>query len=308
MPTEPGDNTLWDTTIAMGTVVTIQVVDPPDAALTRTALQEALGWFATVERICSRFDPRSELRQLIGRVGEPVSVSPILFEATRFALELAVHTAGAFDPTIGRQMEQHGFDQHYATGERVESVGVDGLASYRDVQPGADGTLTLCRPLVLDLGAVAKGLAIDLAAQALHVCQNFCIEAGGDVYVRGDAAPDQHGWRVGVQSPDEPDAVSAILQVSDVAVCTSGGYRRPSPFGPGHHLLNPRTGSSASELTSVTVLAPTAMAADGLSTAAFILGNDAGHRFLDACGVSGVFMTAAGELHSSGSESTLSYV
>jgi thiamine biosynthesis lipoprotein len=104
--------TVQASTIAMDTVISIQVAGGGDEGAVRPAVQRALDWFATVERACSRFDPNSELRQLLARPGEPVQVSPVLFEAVRFALALARQTAGAFDPTIGRLLERHGFNRH----------------------------------------------------------------------------------------------------------------------------------------------------------------------------------------------------
>jgi FAD:protein FMN transferase len=285
--------TLQASTIAMDTVISIQVADVADVGVVRPALQRALDWFATVERACSRFDPNSELRQLLARAGEAVQVSPVLFEAVRFALALARRTGGAFDPSIGRLLERHGFNRHYVTGQTITSASADPGATYRDVRLGTGRTITLRRPLVLDLGAVAKGLAIDLAACELGEFENFCIEAGGDLFASGHNA-DGKAWRVGVQDPRRPGVLATTLDVSDGAVCTSGDYQRQNASG--HHLVDPRTGQSAVELASVSVVAPTAMAADGLATAAFILGLDGGRKLLDQAGVEGVLITASGDL------------
>ncbi len=283
-------------TIAMDTVVKIQVVTDQDEAKVRYALQRALTWFATVEQACSRFDPNSELRQLLARPGEPVKVSPVLFEAVRFAVHLARATDGVFDPTVGLRLEQHGFNRHYITGQVLTSPDVDTSAAFRDVRFGPRRTITLRRPVVLDLGAVAKGLAIDLASCELLAFENFCVEAGGDLYAAGCNAEGQP-WRIGVQDPRDPDALAATLDISNRAVCTSGDYERKSRDGTGHHLLDPRTGQSAQGLASVTVVAPTAMAADGLATAAFILGLEDGLRFLQQSDVDGVFITSSGAMH-----------
>ena len=97
---------LQASTIAMDTVVTIQVVTDQDAANVQPTLQRALRWFVTVEQACSRLDPNSELRQLLARPGEQVQVSPVLFETVRFAVDLARSTGGVFDPTVGRRLEQ----------------------------------------------------------------------------------------------------------------------------------------------------------------------------------------------------------
>jgi thiamine biosynthesis lipoprotein len=84
------------------------------------------------------------------------------------------------------------------------------------------------------------------------------------------------------------------LWVSNAAVCTSGDYERRGAPG-GHHILDPRTGSSATELASVTVVAPTAVAADAVATAAFVLGPAAGLRLCERLGVDALMLTPAGE-------------
>jgi thiamine biosynthesis lipoprotein len=287
-------------TTAMDTVVTVEVVTEQPAEQARTAIERALAWFGEVERVCSRFDPDSELRRLMARPGEPVPASPILFEAVRFALALARLTGGAFDPTIGRVLEAHGFNRNYRTGERTGAPASPNSApravSYRDVRlDAARHTIVLRRPLVLDLGAVAKGLAIDLAARELSAFDNVCIDAGGDLFARGQNRSGQP-WRIGVQSPSDGDALVSTIEVSDAAVCTSGNYERLSDDGLEHHLIDPRSGRSARALASVTVIAPTALAADGLATAVFIVGPDRGLRLLEREGVHGVLVTPAGEV------------
>jgi thiamine biosynthesis lipoprotein len=99
-----------------------------------------------------------------------------------------------------------------------------------------------------------------------------------------------------VQDPHDPHGLATTLTLTDNAVCTSGGYVRRRADGSGHHLLDPHTGESATGLASVTVIAPTAMAADGLGTAAFVLGRAAGARFLERAHVAGILMTAYGKL------------
>ena len=167
----------------MGTLVTIQVVREGDAAL----VDRAFGWFHEIESRCTRFEPQSELMQLTARPGVAVPVSPVLFEAVRFALMVAEATDGAFDPAVGYRMETLGFDREHRTGETVRSaIAAAPGVSYRDIELDAErATITLRRPLTLDLGAVAKGLAVDMAARELAPVGDFAIDAGGDLYLGG---------------------------------------------------------------------------------------------------------------------------
>jgi len=269
----------------MGTVVTIQVAGPRfDDQLTHRAFD----WFRGIESTCTRFDPSSELMQLTSRVGEAVSVSTILFQAIQFALAVAKESNGAFDPTVGHLMETYGFNTHHRSGKviRTEVTPAAGV-SYRDVLVDPDrGTVTLQRPLVLDLGAVAKGLAIDLAARELKPLENFAVDAGGDLYLAG-VNHQSKPWTIGIRHPYVDNELLGSINVSDRAVCTSGNYERPD------HILDARTGKPTHGAASVTVVGATAMLADALATAAFVLGPKEGIQLLSRLGVEGIIFSAS---------------
>jgi thiamine biosynthesis lipoprotein len=288
------------TIVLMGTLVTIQVVghgeDTQETIHREATVERAFGWFRRVEECCSRFDPQSEVIQLTAQVGVPVPVSTILFEAVQFALAVAEESNGAFDPTVGYAMESRGFNREYRTGQTIRTALESGspAITYRDVWLDTDRRMiTLLRPLILDLGAVAKGLAIDLASRELCPFRNFAIDAGGDLYLAG-CNPDGEPWSIGIRHPRRENELIDSLRVSNRAVCTSGDYERKSAAGDqGHHIIDPRSGLSPHTAASVTVLAPTAMLADALATAAFVLGPDDGLRFLDRPGVDGLIFTPA---------------
>jgi len=145
-------------------------------------------------------------------------------------------------------------------------------------------TITLRRELTLDLGAVAKGLAVDAAARELQPLGDFAIDAGGDLYL-GGRNPDGGKWHVGIRHPRADRTLIDALRVSDAAVCTSGDYER------GDHLIDPRTGLAASLAASVTVVAPGAMLADALATAAFVLGPAEGLALFERHAVEGLIVT-----------------
>jgi thiamine biosynthesis lipoprotein len=283
----------------MGTVVTFQVVGHDATASQRfdrvAAVERAVDWFRHVEAHCSRFDENSEVSRLARCVGTPLHVTETLFQTVQFALALAAETDGAFDPTVGRRMEARGFDREYRTGAVVHTdIGAPDDASYHDVHLDVDRrTITLDRPLMLDLGAVAKGLAVDMAARELAPCENFAIDAGGDLFLAGHNA-DGNAWSVGIRHPRDATALLDTLRVSNAAVCTSGDYERTSPtLEDEHHIMDPRTGHSARHVASVTVVAPVAMVADGLGTAAVVLGPERGLALLDRHGVQGMIVTPA---------------
>ena len=285
----------------MGTFTTIQVVgdqsDPSQAGDRDAAIERAFRWFHRVEETCSRFEPASELSQLASQVGVPVPVSEILYEALQFALAVAEDSGGAFDPTIGLDMEMRGFNREYRTGRTIRTdITALEAVSYRDVRLDPDRhTITLLRPLMLDLGAVAKGLAIDMAARELAPFADFGIDAGGDVYVGGCRA-DEAPWTIGIRHPRRDDALIDVVRASKCAVCTSGDYERRGGDG-ASHILDATTRTSATALASVTVVGPTAMLADALATAVFALGPDEGIRLLERHGVEGLLVTPALDRH-----------
>jgi thiamine biosynthesis lipoprotein len=282
----------------MGTIVTVDVVgdgDGPASGASRdAAIDRAFGWFHEVERLCNRFDPGSELRQLTARPGTVAHASQMLFAALEFALAVAEDTGGAFDPTVGRRMEARGFNRDYRTGAAIAASDVpDDAVSYRDVHlDRANRAVRVEKPLLLDLGAVAKGLAIDLAAQELAPFEHFAIDAGGDLYFAGRNAAGER-WTVGIRHPRRDREAIEVLRISDSAVCTSGDYERPSPSATGHHILDPRSGASPGAVVSATVVAPTAMLADALATAAFVMGPADGLKLLERQGVEGLLFSAA---------------
>lgn len=241
----------------MGTVVTMRVVG--SGAAVDAAIDRAFGWFDEIEERCTRFHETSELRRLTAQVGIPVPVSAIVFEALRFALMVAEQSGGAFDPASGH---------------------------YRNLRLDEERrTVTLRRPLKLDLGAVAKGLAVDTAARELAPWRNFAIDAGGDLYLGGSNVRGEP-WSVGIRHPRRDRELIHSLRVSDLAVCTSGDYERP------HHIADPRAaGTEPTAVASATVVAPGAMLADALATAAFVLGPEDGIELLTRMGVEGLIVT-----------------
>jgi thiamine biosynthesis lipoprotein len=284
------------TEAVMGTLVTIHVVRSATEAGVHAAMDRAFGWFHEIEERCTRFSERSELMQLTAQAGAPARASAILYEAVRFALMVAEESGGAFDPTVGHRMEARGFNREHRSGEIVRTaITPDDDVSYRDVQLDPDRkTITLRRRLTLDLGAVAKGLAVDMAARELEPFRDFAIDAGGDLYL-GGSNPQGAPWAVGIRHPRRDHELIDSLRVSNQAVCTSGDYERRTSGGDvdsaGHHILDPRTGASPQAVASATVVASGAMLADALATAAFVLGPEDGIRLLTRMGVDGLIVT-----------------
>jgi thiamine biosynthesis lipoprotein len=273
-------------------MVSVQVVGHGTSQKARRERQRgvdrALGWFTHVESVCTRFDAASELRQLSTRIGEKTPVSALLFEAVQFAVAVADASEGAFDPTVGHRMEAAGFDREHRSGNTARSgIEAPDDVSFRDIELDIDArAITLHRPLTLDLGAVAKGLAIDMAARELAPFADFAIDAGGDLFLGGhNVAGD--AWSVGIRNPINTTLVLETVRATDIAVCTSGAYERPG------HIITRASNESSDALASVTVVAPSAMVADALSTAALAMGRADGETFLERHEARALLVTTA---------------
>lgn len=136
--------------------------------------------------------------------------------------------------------------------------------------PAPNGTL-------LDPSGLVKGWSLEQAAHILerHGLANFCINAGGDVALRGRPGP-ALPWRIGIRHSDEPERFASVLELAGpVAVATSATYER------GAHIIDPRNGQAVTELASVTVVGPDLTLADAYATAVFVMGVG-GLRWLDS--------------------------
>ena len=120
----------------------------------------------------------------------------------------------------------------------------------------------------LDPSGFVKGWAIEHVAHVLEAAgaRNFCINAGGDVVLRGAPAP-QRAWRVGIRHPDQPDRQATTLELPGPhAVATSATYER------GAHIVDPALGQPTTDLASATVVGPDLGVADAYATAIFVMG------------------------------------
>ncbi|HSO92916.1 MAG TPA: FAD:protein FMN transferase, partial [Candidatus Dormibacteraeota bacterium] len=119
----------------------------------------------------------------------------------------------------------------------------------------------------LDPSGMVKGWAVDEAARILELsgARNFCINAGGDVLARGRPVA-RKGWRVGIRNPFDRSTLAAVVEVTDMAVATSGGYER------GDHIIDARSRTTNKDLSSLTVSGPSLTWADAYATTGVAMG------------------------------------
>jgi FAD:protein FMN transferase len=266
-----------------------------------------------LEKLLSRTLSGSDVDRINRAAGrEALQVSPETMAVAQAALAYARLSEGAFDPTIAPLLNVWGFlDQQYRVPEPGEIEAALPLVDYTllELDPQR-GTIYLPAGMSLDLGGIAKGYILDrgLAVLSRSGIRHAFLNAGGDIALLG-VRPDGTPWRIGVRHPRRENQYIAVVPLSGMAVVTSGDYERTFEEGSVryHHILDPSTGQPALSLSSVTIVAPTTMEADALSTAIFVLGPERGLALVEHLpGVEAVLVTAEMEiLISSGLQDTI---
>ncbi len=217
-----------------------------------------------LESIFSLYDGRSMLSQL-NRDGSLANPSVELVEVLRHGALLGAVSGGAFDVSVQPLCELLS-----ASGDRepdaAELVAARALVDYREIEV-SEARITLGRAgMRVTLNGLAQGYITDRVAAVLRAggCEHTLVDLG-EKRALGPHI-EQRPWRLGIESPAERGTLAGVLDLTDGALATSGGYG--TPYGGGrHHLLDARNGANRADgFASVSVLAPTALEADGLST------------------------------------------
>jgi thiamine biosynthesis lipoprotein len=193
-----------------------------------TALDDAVRWLHHVDAVFSTYRYDSQINRLGRGEVDLTDVDDDVRFVLRRCIELHALTAGAFDA----------FDLTERNGSTVDPSGF------------------------------VKGWAIERAAGILETAEasNFCINAGGDIVLRGAPVP-RRAWRVGIRHPDQPDRQATTLELpGPYAVATSATYER------GAHIVDPAMRQPTTELASATVVGPDLGVADAYATAIFVMG------------------------------------
>lgn len=273
---------------AMACDVTLRVVEPGPGS--DDALARAQDVFGRVERACTRFDPDSPLMRANAAPRSWVTAPDECFAAVREAHRAHIETEGRFDPRVLKTLVAYGYDRslHFSSGPVAVEPGQGRPSRARGAwRPGLDAARSAVRiggdPI--DLGGIGKGLAVRWAsAELANAGSGFLVEAGGDCYA-GGLAPDDGGWRVGVEDPAGGATPLAVLDTTDAGVATSSiRIRRWQSGGRTvHHLIDPRTGEAAdSGLLAVTVRAADPAWAEVWSKALFLAGRGSLRTLADA--------------------------
>ncbi len=276
----------------MNTDIEVTLSDWRDAY--RLSALEAL--FRRFEARFSRFLPDSELSRFNARTSAAMRVSLEMWELLAECQAFFEITDGVFNPLVLDALAAAGYNASFEqVGPAPELRGTD-VPSFGQLQFREPPVVVLPAGLRVDFGGIGKGYSVDLAVESLNDCDDFLINAGGDIYAAG-FAPDGQAWRVAVANPGEPEVALTTLALSDQAVATSWTTKRRWQAGTGwaNHLIDSRNGQPVSNgMAGVTVVASTTTEADVFAKTALILGPDEGRGFLEAQQVDGLLVLADG--------------
>lgn len=283
-PPDTGLETVAQQFEMMGTFVDIRIYGPEgDREKMHDAIVKAREAMGDYVHIVNRYEEDSEISEVNRKAGiEPVKVSPIVFETLKASKRMGNLSGGAFDVTflpVGKLWSLK--PENMVIPDEAAIQEARKLVDYREmILDETAGTAFLTKKgMLLDLGGIAKGTAVDIAIKSLKESgyENGLVNAGGDIYAMGlrmDGTP----WKVGIQNPREKGKMWKTVLVSNRSVVTSGDYERMVIIGGKryHHIIDPKTGRPTEGVISVTIVNPKAEEADALATSVFVLGVEKG--------------------------------
>lgn len=285
----------------MGTRITVELFHT-DPAVATQGIDAVMQEMHRIDATMSPYIESSELARINKNAHQnPVRSSDELYHLIQRSIEFSELTEGAFDITFASV----GFLYDYRHAKRpteAQLQAATALINYHNLVMNDEArTIRFSRPGVrIDLGGIAKGYAVDRGIQLLQArgIRNALVTAGGDSRMIGDRWG--RPWTIGVRDPRNKDEVVALIPLEDVAVSTSGDYERyfDEQGIRYHHIIDPKSGDSARELRSVTIIGPDATTTDALSTSVFVLGLEHGMKLVNKLpGIDAILVDSDGRLH-----------
>lgn len=268
----------WFSRVDDGIMGTRMVVElwADDAEQGNAAIDAVLDEMRRIDQAMSTYKPTSEVSKVNAEAAKhPVKITQELFDLLTQAIEFSRITDGAFDITYASVGYMYDYREHQKPDEKQIAAALPGV-NYRHLLLDAkQHTIKFSQPGVrIDLGGIGKGYSVDRGIALLQArgIKHALVTAGGDSRIIGDRFGKP--WIVGIRHPDDKNKVIAKIPLIDTAISTSGDYERYFDEGGVryHHILDPKTGHSASKVRSATIIASTATRTDGLSKTAFVLG------------------------------------
>ena len=292
-------------TVLMGVSFSFAAVHQ-DRAFAELVLRKAVDEVIRIERLISSWDPASQTSAINAQAGiEAVKVDAELIDLIERSKKISRLSSGYFDisfASIHKVWDFESFDQNTIP-TKEEIARSIALIDYQKIQIDREhGTVFLKeKGMRIGFGAIGKGYAAD-KVKALMVelgIEDGVVNAGGDLISWGQR-PDGKPWSVGISDPSDSRKIIARLQATNMAVVTSGNYRKYLEIDGKRycHIIDPKTGWPVEQLASVTIVTKDAEVADALSTTVFVLGKIDGIELINHLdGVECMVMDVDGKLY-----------
>ncbi|MGE0741790.1 MAG: FAD:protein FMN transferase [Hyphomonadaceae bacterium] len=284
----------------MGTTWSARAIAPSDLDHAATDLDLRAELEAIIAEM-SQWAPQSVLSRFNDLPKDAcIEVSPRLDAVLRCALRIAAETDGTFDPSLGALVELWGFGARAPAADTPSAEDVAGALANAGWRKLVLDNASLRQPggLRLDLAGIGKGYAVDALAAILIAggCGSCLVEIGGEVRGVG-VKPDGQPWWVDLEDPPLCHALPIRVALHDLAIATSGDYRRGDVVGERRisHTLDPKTGWPLTKPpASVSVLHASCMEADAYATALTVMGAELGAAFASRAGLAARFVDGDG--------------
>lgn len=271
-----------ETRIVMDTFGEISCYGPSKADAVK-AMDAAFKEMERIEHVFSKFNKDSEISRINSQAGaEDVITNPEVLKLIQDSIYYSNISEGSFDITVGPLMQIWGFvHKNNSIPDRQTIEGTLRHVGYKkiSIDPEKLSIRFLDKETRIDLGAIAKGYAVDRAKDVLisHGIKNALVNLGGNIFALGQA-PGRISWNIGVEDPRNKARLLWRLRLKDRAVSTSGNYERFFILNGKRysHIINPITGQPCQGIISVTVVTDSAESCDALSTAIFVMGEEKG--------------------------------
>ncbi|MGF7081014.1 FAD:protein FMN transferase [Mucilaginibacter sp. UYCu711] len=255
-----------------------------DAEIAQQHIEAAVAEIQRVERLLTTFSDDSQTNLINQNAGiAPVKVDREVFDLIARSIRISDLTQGAFDITYGSiDKSLWNFDTNMTSlpDEETARRAVK-LINYKNiVLDEVNATVYLRKKgMRIGFGGIGKGYAAERAKLTLKLrgVDSGIVNASGDLTCWG-LQPDATKWTVGIVNPDLKHEIFSYLQISDMAIATSGSYEKFAVInGKKHgHTINPRTGLPVTGIKSVTIITTNAEVADAMATPVTIMGIKAG--------------------------------
>ncbi len=244
--------------------------------------------FTVINQSMSTYIPNSDISKI--NRNEPVSIDAHFEKVFLKSKEIYKETNAIFDPTIGDVVNAWKFGAENGK-FLTDSTTIDSLMRFVgfDKVSLKNGEIVKPSETYLEFNAIAKGYGVDVISEFLeaHAIQNYLVEIGGEIRVKGFNVEKQEAWRVGLDEPrfDGEQSIFKAISLKNEAMATSGTYRKFKVDSSGNryaHIINTKTGyPTKTNILSVSVIAKDCMTADGYATAFQAMGNGAVEQFAE---------------------------